>query len=49
MISRASTCLSNEAVLATPHRSLDFTKLVGLVFLLEISLHDIKNKHMLVK
>jgi hypothetical protein len=28
---------------------LDFRKLVSLVFLLEISLHDTKSKHMLVK
>jgi hypothetical protein len=49
MIPRASVCLSSEVIFATSCRSLDLTKLVGLAFLLEISLHDTKSKHMFVK
>lgn len=49
MTPRASVCLSSAVVFATSCRSLDFKKLVGLAFLLEISPHDTKSKHMFVK
>jgi len=49
MIARASTCLSNEDVFATPHISLDFKKLAGLVFYLNFLYMNTKSKYMLVK